>query len=112
MADNNAPPTGGINIPSVGSGSSSSSSSSSGGGSSAPKVDPVIAQKASQFQSIYQQIWGEPAPTDYLMAAAKQGLNTWEFAFQERSKPAYIGSKGYKDQVDQWASLLHQMGVV
>lgn len=81
-----------------------------GGGSSAPKVDPIIARRMAAYQTVYQSIWGEPADEAYLKSAANQGLNVWEFAYQERTKPAFFGSKVYNDKADQWVSLLKSLG--
>lgn len=80
------------------------------GGSSAPAVDPITAQRMNMFQQIYMQLWGEPAPEAYLKSAANGGLNSYEFALQERSKPAWTQTKAFKDAFTSKASLAVQMG--
>src|SRR5437868_2086867 len=77
----------------------------------APKVDPVIAEKESLFQSIYVKLWGEPATEAYLKAAANSGENTWEFTARERAKPEWADTKAYKDQAQSIADLLTQLGL-
>jgi hypothetical protein len=99
---------GGSSGGSSGGGSTSTSSSS---GSSAPAVDPVEAAKASAFQSIYQALWGEPATQEYLKAAVHAGLNVWEFQERERHKPAFRKTQTYRTEADQWAKMLHGLGV-
>lgn len=117
------PPT--INVPPVGSGGGSGGSSSGGsssggssGGSSssssapaAPKVDPVVAQKESLFQSIYVSLWGEPATEAYLKSAAQSGMNTFEFQAHEMSKPAFADTKTYQGKAQSVADLLSSLGV-
>lgn len=77
---------------------------------SAPAVDPITAQRMNMFQQIYMQLWGEPAPEAYLKSAANGGLNSYEFALQERSKPAWTQTKAFKDAFTSKASLVVQMG--
>jgi hypothetical protein len=97
-------------------GSSGSGSGSSSSGSSAPAPDPffsnkIKAQKFSTFQSTYMSLWGEPATEDYLKNAVNQGMNVWEFAAQERHKPAYRQTKTYRDRGSDLAELLHGLGI-
>lgn len=74
------------------------------------RAEALERQRMAMLQSVYSQIWGEPATEAYLRKAVNQGLNIWEFAFRERQKPAYFGSKPYKDKADEYASLIHSMG--
>jgi hypothetical protein len=74
-------------------------------------VDPVVAQKKSAFGTIYMQLWGEPATDAYLTAAAKSGMNIWEFALRERSKPAYFTTKHGKDQIFSWVEKMANAGL-
>ena len=92
-------------------GNTDTTTTTTSSGPSAPPVDPIIARRESMYQQVYSAIWGEPATEDYLKQAANEGLNIWEFAYRERTKPAFFGSKTYKDKADQWVSLLKQMGV-
>lgn len=78
---------------------------------SAPAVDPLTAQRMNMFQQLYMQLWGEPAPETYLKSAANGGLNSYEFALQERSKPAWIQSKAFKDSYDGLAGTLSRLGI-
>jgi len=107
------------------SGGSTSGGSTSSGGSSAPaappmdiyvsdefKQDAVKRQKMQSFAGIYQQLWGEPATEAYLAQAVNAGLNTWEFAEQEKSKPAFSKTETYKKQAQSLADLLSNLGVV
>jgi hypothetical protein len=93
---------------------SSSNNTSSSSGSSAPsgpKYSPDVMRRMQLLQQMYISIWGEPATEEYLAQSAKAGLNQWEFAYQERVKPAYFLSPDYKKKEDSWATLLHQLGV-
>jgi hypothetical protein len=74
-------------------------------------VDPVVAQKKQAFATIYMQLWGEPATDGYLTAAAKSGMNIWEFALRERQKPAYFTTKSGKDAVFGWVEKMAQAGL-
>lgn len=75
-------------------------SSSSSSTPSAPPVDPVVAEKESLFKSIYLSLWGEPPTQDYIMAAAKSGMNSYEFEQHERAKPAFAQTPTYAKEVD------------
>lgn len=103
-------------IPTGGGGGSGSNDSGGGGGGTSSggggggSTDPITARRIGMYQSVYQSIWGEPATEAYLKTAANQGLNVWEFAFQERSKPAYFSSKTYDDKADYWVGVLKQLG--
>lgn len=90
---------------------SSSSSSSSSSGSSAPKVDPIVQRRMAMFQTVYTQLWGEPATEAYLKAAANSGMNSWEFARQERNKPAWADTGAYKKKTEELATLLANLGL-
>ena len=107
------------------SGGGSTSGGSTSGGSSAPaappmdiyvsdefKQDAVKRQKMQSFAQLYQQLWGEPATEAYLAQAVNAGLNTWEFAEQEKSKPAFSKTETYKKQAQSLADLLSNLGVV
>ncbi len=61
------------------------------------------------FQSIYSALWGEPATEAYLKQF--HDLNSYEFALQERQKPAWLQTKAFKDQFAGGASLLKQLGI-
>jgi hypothetical protein len=76
------------------------------------KTDPVKARKLSEFQSVYTQLWGEPATEEYLKNAINQGANRWEFAEHERKKPAFRKTKTYRDDASARAELLHNLGAV
>lgn len=91
------------------SGSSDSSSSSSSSGSSAPAVDPVVARKVALFQSIYMSLWGEPATENYLKGF--KDMNSYEFALNERMKPAWLQTKAFKDQFANGSDLFKQIGI-
>lgn len=96
-------------------------SGSSGSGPAAPARDSYISdlydddavkrQKATTFAQVYQQLWGEPATEEYLMKAVSAGFNVYEFALQERSKPAWTQSKAFKDAFSARAAMLKQLGV-
>jgi hydroxypyruvate isomerase len=64
------------------------------------------------FQSVYTQLWGEPATEAYLKAAAKAGLNVTEFAWRERHKPEFVQSESFRNKASSLADMLHSMGVV
>jgi len=108
------PDEGGIVIDLPGDGGSSggsSSSSSSSSGSSAPAIDPIVAKRMALFSSIYLSIWGEPATDAYLRSAANRGWNSYEFAVNERSKPAYLMSRNFEESFDSRGSFLANLGV-
>ena len=75
------------------------------------KQDAVKRTKMQQFAQIYQQLWGEPASEGYLIQAVNSGMNTWEFARQERNKPAWADTGAYKKKADELATLLANLGV-
>jgi hypothetical protein len=64
------------------------------------------ASEGSQFAQVYQDIWGEPETENYLIKAVNEGLNVWEFALQERQKPAFAQTNTFKDVFSRWAELL------
>ena len=67
----------------------------------------------SQFQSVYQQLWGETATEAYIKSAINKGLNVWEFADKERHKPAWFRrSEAARDKSSSLAKMLHDLGVV
>lgn len=63
------------------------------------------------FSTIYMQLWGEPATEDYLRQAAQSGMNIWEFALRERSKPAYFTTKSGKDSIFSWVEKMASAGL-
>lgn len=88
-----------------------SKTSGDSGGSSAPAVDPIQARREAMFQQVYMQLWGEPATEAYIKQAANGGLNSYEFALQEKSKPAWIQTKAFKDAYDGVAGMLSRLGI-
>jgi hypothetical protein len=92
--------------------STSTSSSSSGGGSAEPKVDPIEARKLAEFQSVYSQLWGEPATEAYLKNLISKGFNRWEMEDYERNKPAFMKTETYRDEATSLAEMLAGMGVI
>ena len=96
-------------------GSSSGGGGSSGGGpptdtyiSDIYKQDAVAREKAAAFAQAYMELWGEPATEAYLMKAVNAGLNTWEFAAQERAKPEWANTPAYKQTAGSLAGALGQ----
>jgi hypothetical protein len=77
--------------------------------SSAPAVDPIQARREAMLQQIYMQLWGEPAPESYIKSSSN--LNSYEFALQEKSKPAWIQSKAFKDAYDGVAGMMSRLGI-
>jgi hypothetical protein len=73
--------------------------------------DAVKRTKATSFAQVYQQMWGEPATEEYIMSAVNDGLNVWEFADNERHKPAFVTTKTFKDGFGSIVDLLKQLGV-
>ena len=78
---------------------------------SEPAVDPVVAQKMNLFRQVYISLWGEPPTEAYIKSAANSGMNSWEFARQERNKPAWADTDVYKKKADELATMLANLGV-
>lgn len=77
--------------------------------SSAPAVDPIQARREAMLQQIYMELWGEPAPESYIKA--NSNMNSYEFALNERAKPAWIQTKAFKDSYNGVAGMLSRLGV-
>lgn len=88
-------------------------------GSSAPTKKTTTTKKASgptnqgydnqllsQYQSIYEGLWGLPASVGYLQHAARSGMNLYEFEANERAKPAFKFSPRYQEEELQTVSQL------
>lgn len=75
------------------------------------KQDAQARRKAATFASIYEQLWGEPATENYIVQQVNQGLNSYEFALNERQKPAWLMSKAFKDTLASRVSLFHSLGL-
>lgn len=112
-----------------GSGGGSSSGGSSDGGSSGttttaappePKdpytawyedLDPREKKRVSIFDSIYTELWGEPAPLAILQAAVNQGMNKTEFEEAQKRNPAWWKTDQAHDSSYTFDLLLSQLGL-
>ena len=118
--------SGGDSNGSSSSGSSSNGSSSSGGsssGSSTPPEpqDPYDAwygklaarekKSVSILDSVYQSLWGEPAPLAVLQEAVNQGLNRWEFEEAQKRNSAWWNTEAAEDQAYAFDLLLAKLGL-
>ena len=104
------------------SGGSSDSGSSSGSSAPAEPKDPYDAwytklasmdkQRVPILQSVYQSLWGEPAPLAVLQAAIEQGLNRWEFEEVQKKNPAWWKTDAAQDAAHPMDLFLEQLGLV
>ena len=104
-------------------GGSDGGSGGGGGGSSAPAEpqDPYDAwygklatrekKSVSILDSVYQSLWGEPAPLAVLQEAVNQGLNRWEFEEAQKRNSAWWNTEAAKDQAYSFDLLLAQLGL-
>jgi hypothetical protein len=107
-----------------GSTSSDTTTTSSSSGSSAPPEpkDPyaqwyenqgaIDKKRVAVFDSIYQTLWGEPAPLAVLQAAVNQGLNKWEFEEAQKRNPAWWKTDAAQDAAHPMDLFLEQLGLV
>jgi hypothetical protein len=103
-------------------GSSDSGSSSSGSSAPAEPQDPYEAwygkigaidkKRVSVFDSVYQSLWGEPAPLAVLQAAVAQGMNRWEFEEAQKRNPAWWKTDAAQDAAHPMDLFLEQLGLV
>jgi hypothetical protein len=96
------------------------STGTSSGGSSGP-ADPydkwysdlpgVERKRVSMYDSIYQDLWGEPAPLPVLQQAVSQGLNTEEFRIAQMHNPAWWDTPYAKDAAEPLDNFLVALGL-
>ena len=108
----------------TGGGTTTTSGGSSSSGSSAPaepkdpydawytKLASMDKQRVPILQSVYQSLWGEPAPLAVLQAAVEQGLNRWEFEEVQKKNPAWWKTDAAQDSAHPMDLFLEQLGLV
>ena len=81
-----------------GGGGGTTTTTSGGGGSPPPDPNAPLIQAG---MSLYFQLWGQVPPQGYIEKLVRQGMNLWEIAFNERSKPAFNRTKTYEDRASE-----------
>jgi hypothetical protein len=73
-------------------------------------LSPRDQKRVSAFDSIYNELWGEPAPLPVLQAAVNQGLNRWEFEDAQMRNPAWWKTEAAADMAEPFDNFLAQLG--
>lgn len=79
-----------------------------GGGGTAAPANPNAPLIQAGY-SLYFQLWGQVPPQGYIEKLVKQGMNLWEIAFNERTKPAFKKTKTYNDRAAEMVSSLNRL---